>query len=74
MCNVPYIEKTEKQEKKMLGKKWIQRRQQYGNFLRMSASQVETIIQFTGDIISKKDTKMRPAIAVEDGVVATLRF
>ena len=57
----------------MLGKKWIQRRQQY-NFLRMSASQVETIIQFTGDIISKKDTKMRLAIAVKDQVVETLRF
>ena len=42
--------------------------------LRMSASKVETIIQFTGDIISKKDTKMRLAIAVKDRVVVTLRF
>ena len=58
----------------MLSKKWIQRRQQHVNFLRMSASQVETIVQFTGDIISKKDTKMRLAIAVKDRVVVTLRF
>ena len=47
----------------------IEDAQQYVNCLIMSASQVETIIQFTGDIISKKDTKMQQAIT---RVVVTL--
>ena len=52
----------------------IEDAQQYVNFLRMSASEVERIMKFIGDIISKKDTKMRQAIPVKDRLMVTLRF
>ena len=48
--------------------------QQFINFVRMSASQVEQIINLIGDKISKKDTRMRCAIPVKDRVIVTLRF
>ena len=52
----------------------IEDAQQFVNFVRMSASQVEVIINLIGDMISKKDTKMRRAIPVKDRVIVTLRF
>ena len=76
----------------MLGKKWVQRRQdtsvysslvkelqiedsqQYVTFLRMSGTEVETIIKFIGDNFSEKDTKMRQVIFSKVRVMITLRF
>ena len=45
----------------------IEDTQQYVNFLRMPAPDVETIMKFIGYIISKSATKMRQAISVKDG-------
>ena len=52
----------------------IEDAQQFINFVRMSASQIEVIINLIGDMISKKDTNMRKAIPVKERVIVTLRF
>ncbi|GFG34723.1 hypothetical protein Cfor_02982 [Coptotermes formosanus] len=48
--------------------------QQFRNFTRMSAVQVQSLVNLLGPVIGKQDTAMRQAIPVEERVIATLRF
>lgn len=52
----------------------IEDSQQFRNFVRMTAIEVQFLIDLTGPIIAKKDTVMRKAISVKDRVIVTLRF
>ncbi|KAG8240215.1 hypothetical protein J437_LFUL004675, partial [Ladona fulva] len=47
---------------------------QFRNFVRMSAQQLQFMVELLGPIIGKKDTKFRRAISVHDRVMVTLRF
>jgi hypothetical protein len=48
--------------------------QQFRNFTRMSAVQVQSLVNLLGPVIRKQGTAMRQAIPVEERVIATLRF
>lgn len=48
--------------------------QQFRNFVRMSAEQLEVLINLIGPQIAKKDTRMRNAIPVKHRLLMTLRF
>lgn len=52
----------------------IEDAQQFRNFVRMSAVQVQFIIDSIGPVIVKMDTKLRKAISVYERVMVTLRF
>lgn len=52
----------------------IEDAQQFRNFVRMSAVQVQFIIESVGPVIAKMDTKFRKAITVYERVMVTLRF
>ncbi|KAJ8967678.1 hypothetical protein NQ317_009226 [Molorchus minor] len=52
----------------------IEDAQQFRNFVRMNAVQVQHIIELVGPKIVKKNTKMREAISVYERVMVTLRF
>jgi hypothetical protein len=47
---------------------------QYQNFLRMTAINIEDLIQKICPLIGKKDTKLRPAITVQERLFVTLRY
>jgi len=48
--------------------------QQFKNFTRMSAVEVQSLVNRLGSVIGKQDTAMRNAISVEKRVIETLRF
>jgi len=48
--------------------------QQFRNFTRMSAVEVQSLVNMRGPVIGKQDTAMRNAISVEERVMVTLRF
>ena len=48
--------------------------QQFRNFTRMSAVEVQSLVNILGPVIGKQDTAMRNAISVEERVIVTLRF
>jgi len=48
--------------------------QQFRNFTRLSAVEVQSLVNMLGPVIGKKDTTMRNAISVEERVIVTLRF
>ena len=48
--------------------------QQFRNFRRMSAVEVQSLVNRLGPVIGKQDTAMRNAISVEERVIVTLRF
>jgi len=48
--------------------------QQFRNFTRMSAVEVQRLVNILGPVIGKQDTAMRNAISVEERVIVTLRF
>ena len=48
--------------------------QQFRNFTRMSAVEVQRLVNMLGPVIGKQDTAMRNAISVEESVMVTLRF
>jgi hypothetical protein len=48
--------------------------QQFRNFIRMSAVEVQSLVNMLGPVIGKQDTAMRKAISVEGRVLVTLRF
>lgn len=52
----------------------IEDAQQFRNFVRMSAVQVQFLINLVGPKIEKQNTKMRQAISVYERVMVTLRF
>ncbi len=47
---------------------------QYHNFMRMSCSDFEHLLQLIGPKITKCDTNIRPAISAQDRLALTLRF
>jgi hypothetical protein len=48
--------------------------QQFRNFTRMSALEVQRLVNILGPVIDNQDTAMRNTISVEERVVVTLRF
>ena len=48
--------------------------QQFRNFTRMSAVEVQSLVNMLGPVIGKQDTAMRNAISVEERAMVTLRF
>ena len=48
--------------------------QQFRNFTRMSAMEVQSVVNMLGPVIGKQDTAMRNAISVQERVMVTLRF
>jgi len=48
--------------------------QQFRNFTRLSAVEVQSLVNRLGPVNGKKDTAMRSAISVEERVIVTLRF
>jgi hypothetical protein len=48
--------------------------QQFRNFTRLSAVEVQNLVNMLGLVIGKKDTAMMNAISVEERVIVTLRF
>ncbi|XP_034192568.1 uncharacterized protein LOC117609916 [Osmia lignaria lignaria] len=48
--------------------------QQYFNFIRMTAVDVEILMQKVGHIIKKEDTRMRDSISPKERLILTLRF
>ena len=48
--------------------------QKFRNFTRMSAVEVQSLVNMLGPVIGKQDTAMRNAISVEERVMVTLRF
>jgi len=48
--------------------------QQVRNFTRMSAVEVQSLVNMLGPVIGKQDTAMRNTISVEERVMVTLRF
>jgi hypothetical protein len=48
--------------------------QQFRNFTRMSAVEVQSLVNMLGPVIGKQDTAMRNAISVEERVIVPLRF
>ena len=48
--------------------------QQFRNFTRLSAVEVQSLVNMLGPVIGKKDTAMRNAVSVEERVIVTLRF
>jgi hypothetical protein len=48
--------------------------QQFRNFTRLSAVEVQNLVNMLGPVIGMKDTAMRNAISVEERVIVTLRF
>jgi hypothetical protein len=48
--------------------------QQFRNFTRMSAVEVQSLVNILGPVIGKQDTAMRNAISVGERVIVTLRF
>jgi hypothetical protein len=48
--------------------------QQFRNFMRMSAVEVQSLVNMLGPVIGKQDTVMRNAISVEERVIVTLHF
>jgi len=48
--------------------------QQFRNFTRMSAVEVQSLVNMLGPVTGKQDTVMRFAISVEERVIVTLRF
>jgi hypothetical protein len=47
---------------------------QLRNFTRMSAVEVQSLVNLLGPVIGKQDTAMRNSISVEERVIVTLRF
>jgi hypothetical protein len=48
--------------------------QQFRNFTRMSAVEVQSLMNVLSPVIGKQDTAMRNAISVEERVIVTLCF
>jgi hypothetical protein len=48
--------------------------QQFRNFTRMSAVEVQSLVNMLGPVIGKQDTAMRIAISMEERVIVTFRF
>ena len=48
--------------------------QQFRNFTRMSAMEVQSVVNMLGPVIGKQDTAVRNKISVEGRVMVTLRF
>jgi hypothetical protein len=48
--------------------------QQFRNFTRMSAVEIQSLVKLLGPVIGKQDTAMRNAISVEERVIVTLHF
>jgi hypothetical protein len=48
--------------------------QQFRNFTRMSAVEVQSLVNMLGSVLGKQDTAMRKAISLEERVIVTLRF
>jgi hypothetical protein len=48
--------------------------QQFRNFTRMSAVEVQSLVNMLGPVIGKQDTAMRNAILLEERVIVTLCF
>ncbi|GFG28311.1 hypothetical protein Cfor_11326 [Coptotermes formosanus] len=48
--------------------------QQFRNFTRMSAVEVQSLVNLLGPVIGKQDTAMRQAIPLEERMIVTLRF
>jgi len=48
--------------------------QQFRNFTRMSAVEVQSLVNMLGPVIDKQDTAMRNAVSVEQRVIVTLCF
>jgi hypothetical protein len=52
----------------------LQDAQQFRNFTRMSAVEVQSLVNLLGPLIGKQDTAMRNTISVKERVIVTLRF
>jgi hypothetical protein len=52
----------------------LEEAQQFRNFTRMSAVEVQSLLNMLGPAIGKQDTAMRNAISVEERVIVTLGF
>jgi len=48
--------------------------QQFRNFTKMSAVEVQSLVNMLGPVIGKQDTAMRNTVSVEERVIVTLRF
>jgi len=48
--------------------------QQFRNFTRLSAVEVQSLVNMLGPVNGKQDTAMRNAVSVEERVIVTLRF
>jgi hypothetical protein len=48
--------------------------QQFRNFTRLSAVEVESPVNMLGSVMYKQDTAMRNAISVKERMIVTLRF
>jgi hypothetical protein len=48
--------------------------QQFRNFTRMLAVEVQSLVNMLGHMIGKQDTAMRSAISVQERVIVTLCF
>jgi len=48
--------------------------QQFRNFTRMSAVEVQSLVNMLGPVIGNQDTTMRNTVSVEERVIVTLRF
>jgi hypothetical protein len=48
--------------------------QQFRNFTRMSAVEVQSLVNMLGPLIGKQDTAMTNAVSVEARVIVTLSF
>ena len=52
----------------------IEDAQQFRNFTRMSAVEVQSLVNMLGPVIGKEDTAMRNTISVEESVIVILCF
>ena len=48
--------------------------QQFRNFTRLSAVEVQSLVNMLDPVTGKQDTAMRNAISLEERVIVTLRF
>jgi hypothetical protein len=48
--------------------------QQFRNFTRMSAVEVQSLVNLLGPVVGKQDTAMRNAISLDERMIVMLRF
>jgi hypothetical protein len=58
----------------LISKQQLEDAQQFRNFTRMSAVEVQSLVNLLRPVIGKQDTAMRSAISLQERVIVTLRF